>query len=357
MSGIEVAGLVLGAFPILLEALDRWHEGGKVLQTWWRFEKAYKGFRREIKYQETAFNVSIKKFLLPLLLTQDERERLLADPNGKLWREPQLEERLRNRMPAERYELFLETMYALQQAMEELKRKLGVSNHRFQSRLSSETQGVPTDNPLVIEAFWSLVYEAQRMKISLGETTRNELIQQVDKLNIQLHKILKASDEIVIAETLVAARKKSPLPRTMLSFWSHADKVYTLLKTAWHCNCISMHAAYLLLEDRTYQKIDFRIAFNYGNDVLEPATPTWQWHDTVVLMVEKKPFPSLATTAIEPPSVPPPVASERSLLRRIWGKHKSAKVVPVRYVEFSRIQETPQTDVQNDCLSTSDRVF
>lgn len=290
-------------------------------------------------------------FLLPLILTREDTQKLLTDPNGKSWREPELEEKLKERLSTEKYEIYLETIDELQQAMEELGKKLGVSNDRFQRRLEEAKESDPTNAAAKIpekdllngEAFWSdLVYQTQRIKISLGETARNELVERVEKLNSQLRNILKVSDEITTAERSAAARKNSSLPKAMLSFWRNADKVYALLKTAWQCTCVSMHSAHLLLENRTYQKIDLSIALMYGTGVLEGATPSWAWHDTVIVMADKQALPSLNTSTVAPPTLPHPTGPKgwsshplRSAMRRSGGKQKSVKLAPVRYVQKS----------------------
>lgn len=41
MSGIEVAGLVLGAFPIVVEALEDYRELFGALKSWWRFQRTF----------------------------------------------------------------------------------------------------------------------------------------------------------------------------------------------------------------------------------------------------------------------------------------------------------------------------
>ena len=41
MSGIEVAGLVLGAWPVVMEALEGYRETFRTLKSWWKFQRTF----------------------------------------------------------------------------------------------------------------------------------------------------------------------------------------------------------------------------------------------------------------------------------------------------------------------------
>lgn len=135
MSGIEVAGLVLGAFPILIHALDRYREGAEVLMDWWRIQRAYKKCRQDLSYHQLLFEGNIERFLLPLVVDDDEMKALMADPAGDGWEDKELETRLQERLPKS-YNLFLDIMANINELMETLKKELGINNIDFQATLS-----------------------------------------------------------------------------------------------------------------------------------------------------------------------------------------------------------------------------
>lgn len=41
MSGIEIAGLVLGAFPVVIEALESYRNAFTALKNWWEFQRTF----------------------------------------------------------------------------------------------------------------------------------------------------------------------------------------------------------------------------------------------------------------------------------------------------------------------------
>lgn len=135
MSGIEIAGLVLGAFPILLHALESYREGAEVLMDWWRIQRAYKKCRQDLKYHQLLFEGNIERFLLPLVVDEEELRQLMADPAGTGWEDRDLEQRLQDRLPKS-YSLFLDIIGHINSLMELLKKDLGVNNPEFQARVN-----------------------------------------------------------------------------------------------------------------------------------------------------------------------------------------------------------------------------
>ena len=132
MSGIEIAGLVLGAFPLLLAALDKYREGAEVLTDWWRIQRAYKRCKQDLEYHRILFEGNIERFLLPLVVDEDELKHLMADPAGKDWEDKTMEERLKERLPKSYY-VFLDVISDINGLMEALKVDLGVQNKNVQA--------------------------------------------------------------------------------------------------------------------------------------------------------------------------------------------------------------------------------
>jgi hypothetical protein len=135
MSGIEVAGLVLGAFPLLIYALESYHEGAEVVGDWWQIERAYIKCKQELKYHQLLFEGNIENLLLPLVVDDNELNQLMKNPAGKAWENPELEKKLQKRLP-KAYDIFLELMVSINKLMESFKKVLGVNNPRFQAKVT-----------------------------------------------------------------------------------------------------------------------------------------------------------------------------------------------------------------------------
>ena len=86
MSGIEVVGLVLGAFPLLISAMEHYEDTKRRSSTWWRIRKAHRKDLGNLKDCDLLFRSHLEELLLPLLLdgvaSQTVYEELLLSPGG-----------------------------------------------------------------------------------------------------------------------------------------------------------------------------------------------------------------------------------------------------------------------------------
>lgn len=132
---------MLGAFPLLISALEHYRQSVEVLDDWWQIKKEYTKCKNEVKIQELAFEGNLERFLLPLVVDDDEVAMLIAEPGGSCWKNPVLEEILKGRLPKS-YDLFVDTISDIKVTMEDLKRELGVSREAFQEGLQSGSESV-----------------------------------------------------------------------------------------------------------------------------------------------------------------------------------------------------------------------
>jgi len=67
MSGIEVAGLLLGAFPLIISAMEHYEDIKKPTVIWWKIRRAHKRDYGKIKDCELAYMHQMELLLYPLL--------------------------------------------------------------------------------------------------------------------------------------------------------------------------------------------------------------------------------------------------------------------------------------------------
>lgn len=137
MNGAEVAGLVLGAFPLLISALEHYRECAEVIGCWRDIKGEYRDLKRRIGCIEVVYERTLDKLLFPLVGSDEELASLKAQPNSISWKEPTLERRLKARFApsVKAYNLFLDTMSAMEETMKELQDKLGYDRSSFQARV------------------------------------------------------------------------------------------------------------------------------------------------------------------------------------------------------------------------------
>jgi hypothetical protein len=100
VSGLEIAGLVLGTFPIVLHAISIHKEALN--------DRHVRILKRSLETQHTIFLNSIEGIISPLLNDADCRD-LLDNPTGRGWKNPKLNDDLRVRLGTS-YDIFIEAV-------------------------------------------------------------------------------------------------------------------------------------------------------------------------------------------------------------------------------------------------------
>lgn len=139
MSGFEVAGVLLGAFPLLISAFEHYRDVAKVANLLTNFEAEYRRSWNDAKDEELAFRLTIKRLILPLVndeaIEGDDVEGLLADPGGPAWGSVDVGDALRARL-GEAFGRYVDIMEGLQGCVLKLLDSLGVKRKRFQDKLN-----------------------------------------------------------------------------------------------------------------------------------------------------------------------------------------------------------------------------
>ena len=97
VTGVETAGLVLAAFPLLVSAAEHYREGFEKIQEWYHFRPEFTAFCHAIQTQKALFEGNLDELLAPLVISDTEMNTLLQDPGGPPWLD--LEDRLKERLP------------------------------------------------------------------------------------------------------------------------------------------------------------------------------------------------------------------------------------------------------------------
>lgn len=124
MSGFEIAGLVLGAFPIVCSAAKQLKPVFENTKSWWKFETSFEIFTAAITTQEIAYRQVLRRLVEPLDITEKEYESLISDPNASLWHESHVQQGLQQRLQGDEYHWFMSNMVDLKTAVLELQKLL-----------------------------------------------------------------------------------------------------------------------------------------------------------------------------------------------------------------------------------------
>ncbi|WYZ39074.1 hypothetical protein EsH8_III_000988 [Colletotrichum jinshuiense] len=214
MSGFEIAGIVLGAFPILYDTAKDLGTVLKKTKSWWQFETSFENFVSAIATQEIAYTQVLKRLLDPLDITDDEYESLLRDPRSGLWYEHHIQGELRQRLPQNEYTWFMWNLSELNEALTGLQRLLPLNKVYHLDSTSLES-------------------ELYRLQTSFSDK-KNHLLTRITDINDKLHTFLDRGSGV----TRQSATKPS-IPFRDLH--GHAVAFYECLAQRWQCCCSAAH--------------------------------------------------------------------------------------------------------------------
>ncbi|RSL54255.1 hypothetical protein CEP54_010006 [Fusarium duplospermum] len=243
MSGFEVAGVVLGAFPIALAALEKYREGAKRVNLFYAIRREHKKSRDELVFN----NLISKNFLPPRA--------------GPGWREKELDDLLQKRMK-DGYTLYFDYMAEMKRIMDELNQVLALDSEAVQRNL--DTAGNLTGK----ERFWAAIskegraFQLYKIKFSNGESVRRALLSDFKGYNDKLEKLLHSNDEDTrLVQQRDTLTQKTAIDLAICNFWKQAVKLFRALASACDCRCHTTHGAELMLQHRTAKDTEFHITF------------------------------------------------------------------------------------------------
>ncbi len=127
MSGIEAVGITLAVFPILVDGLERFVSGIETMKRWKLYRLELQRYANILRSASVYFSDTLEELLGDIVHSDEELMLLLENPGGILWKKPEYEARLRERLDRS-YSSYLKTTSTLVQGLEAMCEKVGVDS-------------------------------------------------------------------------------------------------------------------------------------------------------------------------------------------------------------------------------------
>ena len=128
MSGVEIVGIVLGALPLVISAIEHYHDGLDPLKDYVRYSSTLKSLRTRLKTDQILFEGTLKCLLREELSTS-QAQTLFGDADQHVdevqWNTPEIDKKLRNKLGGE-YEIFMDNVREMEKAMRQLMKHLDI---------------------------------------------------------------------------------------------------------------------------------------------------------------------------------------------------------------------------------------
>ncbi|KAK3352049.1 hypothetical protein B0H65DRAFT_538022 [Neurospora tetraspora] len=236
MSGFEVAGLVLGALPLIISALEGYAKGAGAIQQWRFYTRELRILKRGLETEHVKLQNVCEKLLMgiaqpPII------EKMIENTFGPLWKEaenPEIYHKIRQRLwRAAR--IFEENVKDMNRALQELQEKLNVGPDG-QPRL--DTQGV------------SFRKELKRLSFALNKSVYLELLTRIRDGVSSLEALTSQNSD------LEPERNKRSNGRLYRIMHSLSGGIYQALCTAMTaCQCPTSHLLGLKLSSPPHTSV------------------------------------------------------------------------------------------------------
>lgn len=139
LTGVEIAGTVLAAFPLIISAMEHYERGFQPIKEWIRFRGEFATFLNALVRQKIFFRQNIEELLSPIISSDYEMSVLLDNPGGRAWTDVELNDRLRRRLPGKyEYECYTTTVSYILEVLEKLMGKLKIAGNQVGITVSYE---------------------------------------------------------------------------------------------------------------------------------------------------------------------------------------------------------------------------
>ncbi|KAH6622380.1 hypothetical protein C7974DRAFT_415030 [Boeremia exigua] len=310
MSGVEIAGLVLGCLPLLIQGIESYNEGLDPIKSFMRWDKELPQCIRKLRNQHVHYEQTIRILLEPIT-AESEFAELMTDPGrSQLWKDKDMTLRLKDRLQ-ESYHAYQGTIVDIERITRQIASKLDLDRANELKR--NDLEALLAANPKTKNEKFEF---KKRIRFGMSKKTIKALLEELNDCNRELERFTEKSEKI---ETYRKAAKPSFATR-LQRIQGYAKSLHTSLY--WSCTCKDTHRTSLQLDPRgslyasgkgmsNAEKTCFKVSFS---SLAADADVSWKWQAAEINVDDEEDDKSLAPVSSKKPrmtksvsfSSPPP---------------------------------------------------
>ncbi|KAK5633612.1 hypothetical protein RRF57_009326 [Xylaria bambusicola] len=284
MSGFEVVGIVLGAIPLLISALEHYERGIMTIQIVRRRAKVMHSLATALSTEQTILRNTCETLLGGIIDPKDMKP-LLAEPFGPLWQDPDTKAVVERRLDHTLKD-FKALVHSMKEAIEEIKSKLGLGPG-FEIEIDNRP-----------------ISKREIIKIALQFSTHEDSLKRLADTNQKL-------DQMITGNLRNEPYRKVHSQEKLFSLLEAVSRsIYNALRSSLSCTCAQSHGVGFSLptpkvtrrvqdEEALIKRLDFHLVLaNKPQDTKGKAHSSWVW-DELVLRLAEIPM-EITTTAVLP---------------------------------------------------------
>ncbi|KAK6331780.1 hypothetical protein TWF718_002321 [Orbilia javanica] len=251
MSGIEIAGLVLGAIPLVISALEHYEDIIGPTKAFFKFQGELDHAIRELRVQYTLFEQSMEVLLRPIT-TDHQLNDMIDNSNSNLWQDPDIEEELRKNL-GRAYPSYMSTVDRIQSIMTRIALKFDNINGTENLTRDGLKAIISQHGAAKVGGRLQKFEISRRVKFTMKKKKIKESVEELQKCVDTLDKFQAKADKIAAVDERYNIENEFVLTLHVDVIRENAKKLYDVLSKTW-CSTHPSHSAGLLLEQRLIRK-------------------------------------------------------------------------------------------------------
>lgn len=287
MSGVEIAGIVLGSIPLVISGLEHYADGIRTIQVLCNASREFKTLARKLKAEEIVYRNTLS-VLLNDCIAVEEQATLIQNPAGGGWSNNGVQAALRKRLQCS-YDSFMDHVKSIHSSLEDFKGRLYIDNNG---------KGPFEDAKSFRQAY-------RRFHFALKKSAYMDLIDSIRDDNTHIHRLTKQSQALL----KFSRQRRTP---DYDHIRAGAKSVFETLQQGLQVSCGASHKASIYLRPVGAQESGFDIAVREADDTFrivlhhdgaarpgQKAIP-WSVQEAEMRLLDTKPPLPAAPTTISP---------------------------------------------------------
>ncbi|CAI6341287.1 unnamed protein product [Periconia digitata] len=274
MSGLEVAGVVLGAIPLVISALEHYGDGIRTMKNMRNYAIVFDDYSTQLDASIGIYTNTCYELLGPLNLPDSQMKALLSERRAEAWADKDLQVALKSRLGDNHHR------YA------SLQNKLNKRIVLFCEKLKLGRNGEPpwiSGDGTVDEKARKKFFKSFWLKTRGGFNTEKygSLLADIDR---DIEKLSKLTSGAIQLEPIKTEKRN----RSQSAYWQNirdqAQRLFDSLSSRFSpCSCTHPHQANLRLDIRRSQGVDnatrFAFLLTFEKTLPSGLSPPWDWRD------------------------------------------------------------------------------
>ncbi|KAK8038032.1 hypothetical protein PG994_014799 [Apiospora phragmitis] len=286
MSGIELVGLSLAVFPLVISLLEHYESGYQGLRDWVRFRRDFTQLVNDLNRENIMFRQHVEGVLRSFTESEFELNRMMTNFDGDLWKSPVLAERLQHKLSGMgEYQNYQASLRSIHESLTTMAQKIGACEIPDDNGQNPGTKGLHFQKRL------------RKLQFVLH---KKKWVAEVSNLGWQIDRIGKLLGE---AEALAPGRQSrtSATHHAVNRVRSQASSLHDAITRGWLNGCRESHTFKLVMSKQPKRttpesdvsrmlKVSFPLRHRHWQKHLEPLSEddAWQAFDaSSILSIQK----------------------------------------------------------------------